>query len=238
MEVQADDTAEAIDNMADAMLALVDPAFAAFRAGEDFRDAHNEAAEAAVNFGVGSKEHVLALFNLTEAGLKLSAANETLDGNLSDVEEGLRFLTAEGLLADFELRLILETLGLFTGEPLWTPEQITNAILMKDALEATNAALTGPVSSGRFDVPRGEPIVAPRNISRLHQGGIIPGPVGADVPIIAQAGEQVIPAAQVSGGGGGGGVTINIDGDVTEAVLEDIQRELILESVGRLVETR
>ena len=218
VEVQADDTAEAIDNMADAMLALVDPAFAAFRAGEDFRDAHNEAAEAAVNFGVGSKEHVLALFNLTEAGLKLSAANETLDGNLSDVEKGLRFLTAEGKLTDGQLRLILETLGLFTGEPLWTPEQITNAILMKDALEATNAALTGPVSSGRFDVPRGEPIVAPRNIT-MHQGGLVPGPAGADVPIIAQAGETITAAGQVSAGTGGGGnrpivVQLMLDGQI------------------------
>ena len=30
----------------------------------------------------------------------------------------------------------------------------------------------------------------------FHEGGIVPGPPGADVPIIAQAGERVLPVDQ------------------------------------------
>lgn len=51
----------------------------------------------------------------------------------------------------------------------------------------------------------------------FHQGGIVPGPRGAEVPIMAMAGERVTPA-----GAGGGGVTINVYGSVvTETQLID-----------------
>lgn len=42
-------------------------------------------------------------------------------------------------------------------------------------------------------------------VPRFHSGGVVPGPPGSDVPIMAQAGETVIPA-----GGRSGGTTINI----------------------------
>lgn len=47
-------------------------------------------------------------------------------------------------------------------------------------------------------------------IPKFHDGGVVPGPRGADVPIMAQAGETVIPA----GGGSGGGVTVIVQGSV------------------------
>jgi hypothetical protein len=46
-------------------------------------------------------------------------------------------------------------------------------------------------------------------LPEMHSGGIVPGPRGANVPIMAQAGERVIPA-----GGGMGGNTYNINVNV------------------------
>lgn len=43
------------------------------------------------------------------------------------------------------------------------------------------------------------------NIPRFHQGGVVPGSPGTEVPAILQAGERVLPA------GGGGGVVVNVN---------------------------
>lgn len=48
-------------------------------------------------------------------------------------------------------------------------------------------------------------------IPYMHAGGIVPGPAGADVPAILQAGERVIPRSQA---GTGSGITINVHGSV------------------------
>lgn len=47
----------------------------------------------------------------------------------------------------------------------------------------------------------------------FHDGGVVPGPPGANVPIMAQAGETVIPNGRRASGGGGG-VVINVAGSV------------------------
>lgn len=66
----------------------------------------------------------------------------------------------------------------------------------------------------------------------FHDGGVVPGPRGADVPIMAQAGEVVLQpgqlAALMSGGGGGGGgpmvVQLVADGRVIQEILLAHQR--------------
>lgn len=63
-------------------------------------------------------------------------------------------------------------------------------------------------------------------LPKFHSGGIVPGTRGAEVPIMAQAGERVIPA----GGGGGGGssqpivVQLVADGKVIQEILLGHQR--------------
>lgn len=50
-----------------------------------------------------------------------------------------------------------------------------------------------------------------KGIPRLHDGGTVPGPIGAEVPIIALGGEQVynpMKGQQAPTGNGGGGVTM------------------------------
>ena len=44
----------------------------------------------------------------------------------------------------------------------------------------------------------------------FHKGGVVPGPKGANVPIMAQAGETVIPAGQKAGGGGGTVINVTV----------------------------
>lgn len=53
------------------------------------------------------------------------------------------------------------------------------------------------------------------NLSFQH-GGTIPGPIGSPVPILAHAGERVVPRSGVDvNGGGGGGVSINFYGNMS-----------------------
>ncbi len=76
----------------------------------------------------------------------------------------------------------------------------------------------------------------------FHTGGVIPGPVGADVPIMAQAGEKIIPAgaAATSGGDSGGGVTFNVSiglyaGTETEkrTIAEDLYAALVRTGISQ-----
>jgi phage-related protein len=63
-------------------------------------------------------------------------------------------------------------------------------------------------------------------LPEFHAGGIVPGPAGAEVPILAMAGERITPA-----GGGAGGITliVNIAGNVTtERQLVDAIHEGLL----------
>ena len=39
-------------------------------------------------------------------------------------------------------------------------------------------------------------------LPKFHDGGVVPGPVGSEVPIMAQAGETVLPIGSKAGGGG------------------------------------
>lgn len=65
-----------------------------------------------------------------------------------------------------------------------------------------------------FDMP---------NIPKFHTGGVVPGPVGAEVPIMAMAGETVVPRGQ-SAGGGPTVVHVYIDGREIHQSLLRLQR--------------
>ena len=68
----------------------------------------------------------------------------------------------------------------------------------------------------------------PGGLDLLHEGGIVQGPTGATVPILAQAGERVVPRNRAAGGSGGS-LTVNVNGLVTdpqgtaEAIVEGIR---------------
>jgi len=89
----------------------------------------------------------------------------------------------------------------------------------RDAMAAVRKLWNDTIGGFSFSIPDWIPIpgVAGKTFSvpKLHSGGWVPGTPGADVPILAQAGEFVLSRADVAamqaGGPGAGGNQINID---------------------------
>ena len=74
-------------------------------------------------------------------------------------------------------------------------------------------------------------------IGRQH-GGIVPGPVGQPMPIIAHGGERITPRGsniQAPFAGGGGGVTINMNGQIVMDTPERVKElaEAVIRILGR-----
>jgi hypothetical protein len=75
-----------------------------------------------------------------------------------------------------------------------------------------------------FEIPSWVPGIGGKGFSMpklptFHQGGIVPGPMGAEVPILAMAGETVTPAGQAPAGGPVA-VKVFIDGrDIHQSLL-------------------
>lgn len=91
----------------------------------------------------------------------------------------------------------------------------------KGALGAGAQAISGIISS----------------IPHKQHGGVVEGPPGMAVPIIAHGGERVIPSGGESGGGGGGGngVVINFSGAVNMDSEQRVQQlaDKIIRVIGR-----
>jgi len=65
------------------------------------------------------------------------------------------------------------------------------------------------------------------DIPRFHSGGIVPGPMGAEVPAVLKAGEGVFTRDQMTAlGTGGGAVTINVAGVVDDRLARQIAYEV------------
>lgn len=91
-----------------------------------------------------------------------------------------------------------------------------------DTLDSINRRIRSLPGAGIFGGGGGGGLFG--RLPFFHQGGVVPGPRGADVPIMAQAGETVIPA-----GGGGGSqqpvvVQLVADGRVIQEILLAHQR--------------
>lgn len=84
-----------------------------------------------------------------------------------------------------------------------------------------------------FTVPDWVPAIGGKgwkfpNMPKFHGGGIVPGPAGTEVPILAMAGETVTPA------GGAGGIVVNVYGTVvSERQLVDAIHEGLLNKQRR-----
>lgn len=97
-----------------------------------------------------------------------------------------------------------------------------------------NNTLGGREIVGRIEVPSWVPGVGgrgfgPISLPRLHSGGIVPGPAGVEVPIMAMAGERVVTRGAASGGyGGAGTVILNVSAldprTAAEATMEALTR--------------
>lgn len=83
-------------------------------------------------------------------------------------------------------------------------------------------SLTGLGTGGNVGLGPGQGLIM---LPAFHDGGIVPGPRGADVPALLQAGERVIPAGE-SGGGSAQPMVIQLvaDGRVIQEILLGHQR--------------
>ena len=218
VEKAAKNAGNEVESYMATLQASLDPALAAANSLIALQEAHEKVAELQAEETIDTEALALARLELAaqifETQGKLNALDATGVQNAIDsiaLALGLSSEEARQLLEDLHLLDGLEVTAVFTLEGGGAAAIIREA----DAIAAS----------------------APPNLI-MHQGGIVPGPLGSDVPIVAQAGERIIPTSQASQGAGGGDVNITIEGDLTEPVFEDLQRELILDSIGRFVETR
>ena len=118
-----------------------------------------------------------------------------------------------------DLRELGEQLGL-------SEEDVRSLILELERLDRMDVHV--PVSVGGVSDP--DVLFGPGGPEPgvpLQTGGIVPGPTGAAVPILAHAGEVVLNPAQqraLLNGQFGGGLTVNVSAGtiVTENELEDV----------------
>jgi hypothetical protein len=103
-----------------------------------------------------------------------------------------------------------------------------------------NLALSNPLVGGGVGIVNGavsgvKGLLGLFGKIKFHNGGIVPGPRGSEVPAILQAGEAVISLNQMRNGGGhnAGGVNvapnavnITINGNTDNATVEDIKRHV------------
>lgn len=119
------------------------------------------------------------------------------------------------------------------GKLLGIGTAVKDAILWpyKTAFNAIAKLWNNTVGRLSFEIPSWVPGMGGKGFSmpqlpEFHTGGIVPGPRGAEVPIMAMAGERVTPP-----GGGGGGVVINLTvngSHVQQSQLADLVHNVLL----------
>jgi murein DD-endopeptidase MepM/ murein hydrolase activator NlpD len=194
---RTDEARDAIEGFSDTTAEAADPALKFLGALERYDDAQAAYNEAVGKFGPKSAEAETAALKLASAqGILNSAVAEFAEtGGKQSIDALIAILTQAGVARD-------------------TIDQIVDAIGRLNSTPVTNRFITDKFGN-----------VTGRNIGgrpAFHSGGVVPGSPGEDVPILAQAGETVIPA----GGGARPGVTIIVQGSVVaERELMDLVRK-------------
>lgn len=106
-----------------------------------------------------------------------------------------------------------------------TPRYVSTTVSRHEVVQI-DTRLIGPMSVA---AQPGAPVVPlqMRPTLVMHDGGMVPGPRGADVPAMLQAGERVIPANQAGAGGGSQQpmvVQLVADGKIIQEILLGHQR--------------
>jgi len=81
--------------------------------------------------------------------------------------------------------------------------------IIRNIIEGLKSAVRGAGKlMGRL---LGEIGLSYEELMRMQHGGIVPGPIGAPVPIIAHGGERIVPRTGANVGMVGGGLTVNVN---------------------------
>jgi hypothetical protein len=196
-----EDTTTALQDQANALKALVDPAFAVFDAYSNTRKATDAYNTALAETGPNSVATRDAAKNLAEAIIGLEGANArfAVEGGQASIDALVEMLRQSGV-AEQVIRNLILAITDYNNTPI----------------------VNKPI---QFNPVTGAPVRTPI-AGPFHTGGIVPGTPGSDVPIMAQAGETVIPAG---GGAGGSGLTIIVQGSVVtkDQLIDEVRRGII-----------
>ncbi len=144
---------------------------------------------------------------------RISEALGIVDENASGVEGtiGLMIGTAEG---------ISTVVGLFADAADQAASLADQVSTIFDLLSESDTPFLDALTADTSGLHPFNLALDAVGLPSFHSGGVVPGPRGADVPAILQAGETVIPAGQSATGG----ITINIQAPVFG--VDDLDRKI------------
>lgn len=191
----------AMRDLRSAFLEAADPIFAvagAMKQAGDAQDAYN------VFLAEGTEltdEGILAAFDLAGANAEVQAALLALGA--ADVQEGIKRIAILLMIDIEEAKKLVEQFGILSALDIAVNIELNlkKGKFIAD-LNATLDAFPITIPGGSVD------------ISQFHTGGVVPGPPGVTVPILAQGGETVRTISQERGLQSGGGVSITVNGFV------------------------
>lgn len=199
-----------------------------------------EQARAMVTLELITAKSADAMTAFADGGSEAMIAQNNLKASLDDLKVSMSQLIVEaaplvkalasvvGILATPFQAHTVDTLNAYRDAMLGVSDAQLEALRSNEMLYASVMRTLLLLSGGREFGPKGRKAGAAVGASPggqgRHSGGMVPGPSGMSVPIMAMAGERVVPAG-MSSGGGGGGVVINVAGSVvSERELLDLVR--------------
>ena len=130
-------------------------------------------------------------------GKGISAANKSLGQVNSDIRSLTGLTGRGGALGDTNFEL--QSLGFQQGTASGDSEI---ASLLREQLT---------ISQRNLAIAQAQAPVFQQFMPKFHQGGVVQGPLGAERPIMAQAGEGVFTRDQMRAMGGAGNITVVIE---------------------------
>lgn len=190
LRTKADRAEAAIKSLHDEQRAAIDPAFKLFKATQDYNEAVEERERLERDGKKGTEAWTEASLGSLDALMELEEARDGFSSDEAFAEHFRAVARAAGLTADEIDRLLRTILGL------------------------DGMAVSVGGSGSRFTVSASAPQYA------FHDGGVVPGPPGTEVPALLMAGETVLPTHKAGYSSGGTEVIqVVLDGAVVaEAV--------------------
>ena len=201
-KVALQNNATAMRDLRSAFLEAADPIFAVKQALNRASDAQEIYDEFLAEGTLLTSEGIDAAFDLAAANTDLEESFRALAGG--DVQKGIEQIARQlGISVDAAREFLVEA-GIIEGLDVEVTIQLNleKGQFLRDLNDI-------PVIPGAVLRP-----INPGNITQRHSGGVIPGPPGADVPAILQAGETVRTVSQERALQGGGGTTVIVQGFV------------------------
>ena len=194
-----EDNVSAVEELHDAQRAAIDPVFNLVRATEDYNKAVEERERLERDGKRGTEEWEQATWDSLEALLELNGARDSFSSDREFIEAFRAIAAAAGLSADEIDRLLAKILEL-------------------------DGASVSVKTTGKGGWTASSSIS--RQGNAFHDGGVVPGRPGQEVPAVLMAGETVLPTHKKGAAGPMGNVTLNVYNPTTNDLDSDLRRAL------------